>query len=49
VRPGEFEHRFVFLWVERVASGIDWRGYGAEKVGCELGGEFNLRDQIREG
>jgi hypothetical protein len=36
VRPGKFEYRFVFFWVERIACGIYGRGYGTEKVGSKL-------------
>ena len=36
VRPGEFEDRFIFLWIESIPSGVDWRGYRAKEVDSKL-------------
>ena len=36
MRPGEFEDRLIFLWIECISSRIDRRGYRTKKVDSKL-------------
>ena len=36
MRPGEFEDRLIFLWIECISSRIDRRGYRTKEVDSKL-------------